>query len=313
VTAPSVPAAAVASSAAPSTTLPAGFKWYASKSGFRLAWPDRWVKIEESRTSVTLCYPGGPPVVSVREWKPSDPDLSAAMHRQETAAGLPNYKRIRMDVAPQQDNAEWEYTFTDPKMGPLHALDQAVMQNGRSYLVQWRTPAGKWIENLANLDVVLGSFHPAPQAAAPKAGAVPAGYVAYASASGFRTLAPAKWGKIQESRTAVVFCAPGGPPLLGVRTWAPSNVDLQLAMTAEEKRAKLPGYRRISMETLPGQLGAIWEYTFTDPKMGRLHGVDRAFVTPTGAFVVQWRTPADEWVKNLPKLGVITSNFRGAA
>ena len=46
------------------------------------------------------------------------------MRREETAAGLRNYNRLRLDVTPQQNSAEREYTFTDPKMGPLHALDQ---------------------------------------------------------------------------------------------------------------------------------------------------------------------------------------------
>jgi hypothetical protein len=295
-----------------SATLPAGFGWYASKSGFRVAWPAKWVKIEESRTSVTLCNPGGPPVVAVRQWTPSDPDLSAALRREETAAGLRGYQRIRMDVAPQQTGAEWEYTFTDRKMGALHGLDRVVMQNGRTYLVQWRTPAADWEKHRDTLAVITDTFRPAAPATA-AARAVPAGFVAYRSASGFHTLAPAKWGKIEEDRTHVVFCAPGGPPLVAVRAWRPSNVDLSVAMAREEDRANLPQYRRISMETLPGQLGAVWEYTFTDPKMGQLRGVDRAFVTPSGAFIVQWRTPVDEWTENLPKLGVVTSNFRSAA
>jgi hypothetical protein len=310
----SAPVARTATSApaVPSANLPAGFSWYTSKSGFRVAWPAKWVKIQESRTSVTLCNPGGPPVVAVRQWSPSDPDLSAALRREETAAGLRNYKRVRMDVAPQQTSAEWEYTFTDPKMGALHGVERAVVQNGRTYLLQWRTPAPDWEKHKVNLAVIVNTFRPAaPSAAAPRA--VPAGFVAYRSASGFHTLAPAKWGKIEEDRTHVLFCAPGGPPLVGVRAWTPSSVDLAAAMAREEERADLPRYRRISMETLPGQLGAIWEYTFTDPQMGQLRGVDRAFVTPTGAFIVQWRTPVDEWTENLPKLGVITSNFRSAA
>jgi hypothetical protein len=56
----------------------------------------------------------------------------------------------------------------------------------------------------------------------------------------------------------------------------------------------------------------VWEYTFTDPKMGRLHGLERAFVTASGAYLIQWRTPADKWAANLPKLGVVTSSFRAA-
>jgi hypothetical protein len=46
--------------------------------------------------------------------------------------------------------------------------------------------------------------------------------------------------------------------------------------------------------------------------MGRLHGLERAVVTATGTYLIQWRTPADEWRANLAKLGVATASFRGA-
>ena len=320
VAATAIPTAAVSSAPAPtatatpapvSTALPAAFRWYDSKSGFHVAWPKTWVKVQESRTSVTLCAPGGPPVVAVREWNRSDPDLTAALRREETAAALPAYKRERMVVSPQQDSAEWEYTFTDPKMGALRGLERAVLVGGRAYLIQWRTPADEWAEHQSVLDVVVNSFRPAPQRGAVDRTVTPAGFVAYQSMIGdFEFAAPAKWAKVEETATSVVFCAPGGPPLVGVRPWTPSNGDLAVALSREAKRAKLPGYREISVENLPDGQGAVWEYTFTDPKMGRLHGLERAFLTPTGGYLVQWRTPADDWAANLPKLGVIASSFR---
>jgi hypothetical protein len=150
---PSAPAAAAA--------LPAGFRWYTSPSGFRLASPDGWRRTGESRTGVTLRHAGEATLVSVREWQPSDPDLSAALRREETAATLRDYRRVRLDATPQRDTAEWEYTFTDPAAGPLHALDRAVTRGGRSYLIRWRTPAGEWVANLATRDAVLDSFRPA--------------------------------------------------------------------------------------------------------------------------------------------------------
>ena len=307
---PSASAVASASaSPAPLAVLPAGYKWYHSRSGFQVAWPAKWTKVEESRTSITLCAPGGPPVVAVREWSRSDPDLGAAMRREETAAALPQYKRLRMEVGPQQDRAEWEYTFTDPKMGALHGLDRAVVLGGRSYIVQWRTPAAKWTALRSQRRLVLDSFR-GVAAPATSTSAVPAGFVRYRSASGFQMVAPVKWGKIEETRTSVVFCAPGGPPVVGMRAWAPSNVDLSVALQREEQLAKLPGYQRLDLTVLSGQQGAVWEYTFTDPKFGRLHGLERAFLAPSGgAYLLQWRTPIDKWTANLPKLGVVTTSF----
>jgi serine/threonine protein kinase len=304
---PSTAATTASASPAPSTVLPVGYKWYDSRSGFHVAWPARWTKIAETRTSVTLCAPGGPPVVAVREWGRSDPDLGASLRREETAAALPSYRRLRMEVAPQQDRAEWEYTFTDPKMGALHGLERAVVLGGHTYLIQWRTPAARWTALRASRQIVLDTFRGVVTRVT---AAVPAGFVPYKSASGFQMAAPAKWGKIQETRTSVVFCAAGGPPLVGVRAWAPSNVDLAIALRHEEELAKLPGYKRIDLSVLSGQDGAVWEYTFTDPKMGRLHGLERAYLTPSGAYLVQWRTPIDEWTANLAKLGTVTASFR---
>jgi hypothetical protein len=47
--------------------------------------------------------------------------------------------------------------------------------------------------------------------------------------------------------------------------------------------------------------------------MGPLRGLERAFLTPNGAHLVQWRTPAADWTAHLPQLGVITTSFRGDA
>ena len=311
-----VPTASPATSAAAlppitptATTLPAGFKWYASKSGFRVAWPAKWTKVQESKTSVTLCAPGGPPLVSVREWGRSDPDLRLALKREETAASLRDYKRIRVVVAPRQDWAEWEYTFTDPRMGALHGVERAVVRQDRAYLIQYRTPAAEWAQHLARYRIIADTFR-TPGAAAAPPNSVPAGYVRYRSASGFEVAVPKRWTRIDETRTSVFYCAPGGPPTAGVRAWAPADTDLSVALAREEQLANFPGYRRISMQVLPGGKGAVWEYTFRDPKMGRLHGLERAFLASNGAYLLQWRTPPAEWVDNLPRLGVVTSSFR---
>jgi hypothetical protein len=50
----------------------------------------------------------------------------------------------------------------------------------------------------------------------------------------------------------------------------------------EEQKAKLKDFKRITSDSVPGQQAAALEYTFTDKKMGPLHGLDRVIVTPTG-------------------------------
>jgi len=295
-----------ASPTAVSTALPAGYKWYNSKSGFHVAWPNGWGLVKQDRTSVFLCSPGGPPLVRVREWAPSDPDLGLALRREETAAGLSKYKRLRMVVSPTKDSAEWEYTYTDAKMGAMHALDRVVVANGRSYIVDWQAPARKWTDNLGKMGVVVDGFRPATTQA--KQVAVPSGFVLYKSAGGgFQFNRPAKWVNVGETATSIAYCSPGKPPLVAVRKWNPSTSDLSVALVQEAQ--KLKNFKRITVDNVPGEQAAALEYTFTDPKMGQLHALDRAVVTPTGTFLLQWRTLPKEWTQHLAYLGVVTSSL----
>jgi serine/threonine protein kinase len=310
------PSAAPSSSAAASNALPAGFKWYQSKSGFRVAYPVGWTKLKtETRSFVQFCHPGGPPLLTVRDWQPSDPDLSLALAREETAAAMSDYRRLRMEVSPQQDGALWEYTYTnaDPKMGRLHVVDQVFVASGRAYILEWATPADKWSQFLDELTVVTDSFRPNPS---PKSDALPAGFTWYTSPSGFRVATPTRWTKAADRPTSVLFRAPAGAPLLGVREWNPSDSDLGTALSNVERnwRQEVRNYRRISMDVLPQQGGAVWEYTYTDPNTDRrMHGLERAFVVSGKTYVIQWRTPASKWSANLANLGVVTASFRTSA
>ena len=304
-----------ASTSAPDTpsvpaTLPTGYSWYTSKSGFKLPWPAKWTKVAGDRSSVTLCAPGGPPLVGARDWTPSDPDLRMALIREETAAALPTYERLRIEVSAQGDRAEWEYTFTDPKMGRLHGLERAVVAGGRSYLLQFRAPAEKWTQTSSVRQVVLDTFRSAATVtAAPDA--LPSGFVWYRNPVGFQVPRPARWTKVAEMSTAtqIAYCAPGGPPLMIVGPWQPSASDLATALREAERRAGLASYKLVSMEVLEDDAGAVWEFTYTDPKMGRVHALDRIVVAGNGVYRIQWRTPLNKWAVNLPVLGVVTGRF----
>ena len=124
--------------------------------------------------------------------------------------------------------------------------------------------------------------------------------------------APTAYQMISRNKVSVFYCAPTGPPLFGVRTWIRSSTtDLGAALRREESFAKLADYRRISMEVLPGQQGAVWEYTFTDPVRGKLRAVDRAFIAPSGrAYLLHWRTAPGTWSRHLGELGIVAASFR---
>ena len=241
----------------------------------------------------------------VRDWTPPDPDVVTALAREETAAGLPGYRRVRIDLASQ--GGVWEYTFTDPKRGPLHGMDRAVVEGGRSYVIQWRTPAAAWDQHLAELASVTTTFRPAVPCPASDPNVLPAGYGWFKSPSGFKVAAPTAYQMISKNKVRAFYCAPTGLPLFGVRTWIRSSTtDLGAALRREESLAKLADYRRISMEVLPGQQGAVWEYTFTDPRWGTLRSVERAFIAPSGkAYLLHWRTA--------PGIGPGTSGSSGSS
>jgi eukaryotic-like serine/threonine-protein kinase len=157
-----LPTSASAATAVDPNALPAGFEWWSAKNGFRAAVPSGWEKIQEGPTSVLFCAPGGPPLVGIREWTPGSGSLVAALSGEEARAALgPTYRRIQIvTVRPEQQRAGalWEYTFTDPKMGPLHGFERAVVVSGHNYLIQFRTPADKWQQNLFILDIVTTSI-----------------------------------------------------------------------------------------------------------------------------------------------------------
>ena len=90
------PTAPPTAAAVDPNALPAGFAWYKGKSGFRVAVPAGWKKIQEGRSNATFGAPGGLPLVAVRDWTPPDPDVVTALTREETAAGLRGYRRVRM-------------------------------------------------------------------------------------------------------------------------------------------------------------------------------------------------------------------------
>ena len=153
-----LPTSASAATPVDPNALPAGFAWWSAQSGFRVGVPSGWGKIQEGPTSVLFCAPGGPPLVGIREWTPASTNLVAALSGEEARAALgPAYRRIQMVAVRQEEHntgALWEYTFTDPKMGPLHGIERAVVVAGHNYLVQFRTPADKWQQNLFILDTV---------------------------------------------------------------------------------------------------------------------------------------------------------------
>jgi hypothetical protein len=156
--APSGAPSASPSVAATRFALPARFLWWRDRTGYQVAFPANWSHLRESRETMFFCAPGGPPTLRVRVLNGAGTDLTAALAREEQRADLPAYRRIRLESRGAE--AIWEYTFSDPKAGPLRGSERAFVAGGHAYLMQWRTPLDKWAANARTLTVVTNSFRP---------------------------------------------------------------------------------------------------------------------------------------------------------
>ena len=152
-----------------------------------------------------------------------------------------------------------------------------------------------------------------PSSATPETSFVlPARFLWWSDRTGYKVAWPADWSHQRESPTVMFFCAPGGPPTLRVRVWDDAGPDLLAALGREENTAGLPAYQKVRMAALPGSAGAEWEYMFTDPKAGALHGLERVFVAGGHTYLVQWRTPPDRWDKSKDDFTIVLKSFQPA-
>jgi Protein kinase domain len=75
------------------------------------------------------------------------------------------------------------------------------------------------------------------------------------------------------------------------------------------------GVRRIRIEALPKPPGGVWEYTFRDPAVGPVHGLERAVGRDGRTYLIEWHTPTSAWAANLQNLAVVLDSLgppRGA-
>jgi hypothetical protein len=139
----------------------------------------------------------------------------------------------------------------------------------------------------------------AAQVAAPAT--PPAGYTWWTGpGGGFRVAVPRGWRPMR-SADGLVCTAPGGQPVLDVAPWT-GRGDLVPALIDAERQARPPGYLRVRIGTVADPPGALWEYTYQDPRAGAMRA-RRQIVTVGGrSYRVDWRAPAADWAADLPTL-----------
>ena len=153
--------AAVAASPSNNFVKPANYTWWRTRNGYRIAVPSNYARLKDPAWQLFFCAPGGPPTVRIRVLSGDNTDPVTALQREEQAAKLGSaYRRVSLGAVPQasDEGAVWEYTFTDKDAGPLHGLERAFIVDGRTYLLQWRTPAKRWQTEQRTYARVVDSF-----------------------------------------------------------------------------------------------------------------------------------------------------------
>jgi serine/threonine protein kinase len=154
---------------------------------------------------------------------------------------------------------------------------------------------------------------PSPSAS-PTPFVLPRRYSWWVDQTGWRIAYPTSYSHLREGPNAMFFCAPGGPPTIRVRVWDTAGADLTKAIGRLERTSRLPGYHRIRLDAVPGAQdnATAWEYTYTDPKAGKLHGLERVFTAGGHTYLIQWRTPVNGWTSHQPTHTIVMDSFRPA-
>jgi len=141
--------------------LPAHFRWWNDRSGFRVAVATGWPNRRDAQNAVVFTAPGGQVSLRISTWTQPGDNVVTALIGRERASTLPGYRRLRIEALPTVPEAVWEYTYRDPEAGAMRAVERIVARGGHTYLVEWRTPAQAWAGELQKLDVVVASLRPA--------------------------------------------------------------------------------------------------------------------------------------------------------
>jgi serine/threonine protein kinase len=154
----SAPSSAPSSDAAPIplSGLPKGFSWWSSPDGvYRVGVPNNWHR------GPGAFFSSGGNSLRITPWKSPPANLAAALTAEESRTKLDEYQRINIEQDAGTANADWEYYFRDPSIGPMRAQTDVITLGAQTYRVEWRCPRDDWAGLLGKWTVVLDSFGPA--------------------------------------------------------------------------------------------------------------------------------------------------------
>jgi hypothetical protein len=143
-----------------------GWTFYEEPGRFRMVAPLGWT-IERDGTVTRLHEPDGPKVLTVNRWPVPSGTAAAAAHAKNDAwtAGAenppPNYQPIAMrPVEYFAGGVEWEYTYTDPVIGPMRTVSRWFVDRGLCYAIGVSLPDYDVGARSNYFNQLVGGFQP---------------------------------------------------------------------------------------------------------------------------------------------------------
>jgi serine/threonine protein kinase len=143
-----------------------GWTYYEEAGRFRMVAPLGWT-IEKDGTMTRLHEPDGPKVLTVNRWRvPSGNPMAAAQAKDRAwAAGTesppPGYQLVTMrPIEYFTGGLEWEYTYTDPAVGPMRTVSRWFINGGMCYAIGVSLPDYDIGARSNYFNQLIGGFQP---------------------------------------------------------------------------------------------------------------------------------------------------------
>jgi hypothetical protein len=156
----------------------------------------------------------------------------------------------------------------------------------------------------------------------PSSTAPPAGFRTHKDGSGYSVMIPDGWTGPEHKGTSDYFYAPGRRSYVQIdQTDSPGKSAIDDWRRQENGGAGFPGYQKIKIaptgdhppvpDTGNGDRSADWEFTF-DGDGGRVHVLNRGFVTNGHGYAILLRAPQDDWDRTFSQLQPVYRYFEPA-
>jgi eukaryotic-like serine/threonine-protein kinase len=145
--------------------LPDGWVWYLDPAGFRLAVPAGWM-LAAGPDGLCFREPDGTRELAVEPYQPLVPPVTRWQQMEAALTGdaRPDGYTL-LGITPvdfYQSGAQWDYSYADPAGGGEERGRALcfITRPGQAYTLAWRTNEFDWQPQLANWNLIIGSFAP---------------------------------------------------------------------------------------------------------------------------------------------------------